>query len=175
MQLPFFQMSLATPDGKLLERQQKTAPNTGRTGTGTLLYGPSTAMGFRTPLSRLPKDAAVYFKLTHYKQDKKKNSVMAWSFAPVSMIKTGKFSLPLFEKPGGARRGPRGRARAPFLRRLLHSVCFVCAGFSTVLAQRCHPQFGGDGVSTLVELGLGGDRCTSLWRRIRIARRGGCM
>ena len=56
-------------------------------------------MGFRTPLSRLPKDAAVYFKLTHYKQDKKKNSVMAWSFAPVSMIKTGKFSLPLFEKP----------------------------------------------------------------------------
>ena len=99
MQLPFFQMSLATPDGKLLERQQKTAPNTGRTGTGTLLYGPSTAMGFRTPLSRLPKDAAVYFELTHYKQDKKKNSLMAWSFAPVSMIKTGKFSLPLFEKP----------------------------------------------------------------------------
>lgn len=99
MNLPFFQMSLATAEGRLLERQSKTAPNTGRRGEGTLLYGPSTVLGFKTPLSRLPSDAAVYFELMHYKPDKKKNSCMAWSYAPLEMIKTGKFSLPLFEKP----------------------------------------------------------------------------
>jgi len=99
MSNPFWQISLSTAEGRLLERQQKTSPNVGADGPGTLLYGPPTAVSFKSPPRNLPKDAAVYFELMHYKADKQKNSCMAWSYAPVDMIKTGKFSLPLFEKP----------------------------------------------------------------------------